>query len=215
MAEKLKHIILLGPQGSGKSTQGKVIADYLDIVAISSGNILRQAIADNTPLGKKVALTVNKGDLVSDQDMIDIILEELKKDIYRAGFLLDGFPRNINQAEVLEKKYKIDKVFNIEISDEIAVARISGRRICPEGHVWHIEYEKPAQNGICDICGKNLSQRNDDREEVVLKRLSIYREKTAELLDFYKDRLVIIDGEPAIEVVKKSVLNYLENNNVG
>lgn len=208
-------IILLGPQGSGKSTQGEVITDYLNIVAVSSGNILRKAIADNTPLGKKVAPTVNKGDLISDQDMIDIILEELQKDQYRDGFLLDGFPRNIYQAEVLEKNYKIDKVFNIEISDETAVARISGRRICPNGHTWHIEYEKPQEAGICDICGKNLTQRNDDQEEVVKKRLSIYREKTSELLDFYKDRLVVIDGEPPIEIVKRSVLEYLENNNVG
>lgn len=215
MSAKSKKIILLGPQGSGKSTQGKVITDYLGITAVSSGNILRQAIADGTPLGKKVAPTVNKGNLVSDQDMIDIILEELEKDIYQGGFLLDGFPRNMHQAEVLEKNYKIDKVFNIEISDETAIARISGRRICPEGHTWHIEYEKPQEAGICDICSGNLTQRADDQEEVVKKRLSIYREKTAELLDFYKDRLVVIDGEPPIEVVKKSVLDYLEKNDVG
>lgn len=214
MSKESKKIILLGPQGSGKSTQGEVITEYFDIPSVSSGNILRQAIADDTPLGRKVAPTVNKGNLISDQDMIEVILEELKKDKYENGFLLDGFPRNIYQAEALAKHYTIDKVFNIEIADETAIERISGRRICPEGHTWHIEYEKPQEAGICDICNGNLTQRADDQEEVVKKRLAIYREKTAELLDYYKDRLVIIDGEPPIEVVKRSVLDYLENNNV-
>lgn len=212
MSENSKRIILLGPQGSGKSTQGKVISDFFNITSVSSGNILRQAITDGTPLGRKVASTVEKGNLVSDQDMIDIMIDELKKDTYASGFLLDGFPRNLHQAEVLKNHYNIDLVFNIEISDETAVNRISGRRVCAEGHTWHMEFEKPQQNGICDICGGNLMQRNDDKEEVVLRRLSIYREKTAELLDYYKDKLVVIDGEPPIEVVKQNVLKYLENN---
>lgn len=208
----IKRVVLIGPQGSGKSTQSKVIADFLGISFISAGDILRKAIAKNTSLGKKIAILVQKGSLVSNDLMNRLMLEELKRPKYAKGFLLDGYPRNLVQARVLDKEFKIDKLFNIEISNTEAIKRITGRRICSNGHVFHIKHKPSKKKDKCDVCNKELYQRKDDNKKAVSKRLEIYRKKTEKLLDYYHDRLVVFNGKNSIDVVTRDILKYLKKN---
>ncbi len=213
MLKKIKsRIILIGPQGSGKSTQSQVIANVLDIVIIATGDILREEIKQGTELGEKLKQYVNNGLLAPDELIIDLMISHLPKD--SDGFLLDGFPRDLHQAKIFHAKQPIDHVFNIEISDKVAVDRIIGRRMCPNGHLWHIQYRPTKQEGICDICGEKLRQRQDDQEEIVRKRLSIYRQETSKLLDYYKEmgKLVVFNGEQAIEQVSKDIFDFLNKN---
>ena len=208
----IKRVILMGPQGSGKSTQSKVIADFLGVSFISAGDILRKAIAKNTGLGKKIAILVQKGSLVSNDLMNRLMLEELKRPKYSKGFLLDGYPRNLGQARVLDKEFKIDKLFNIEITNKEAIKRITGRRICSNGHVFHIKHKPSKKKDKCDVCNKELYQRKDDNEKAVSKRLGIYRKKTEKLLDYYNDRLVVFNGQNSIDIVTRDILKYLKKN---
>jgi len=208
----IKRVILIGPQGSGKSTQSKVVADFLGISFISAGDILRKAIAKNTGLGKKIAILVQKGSLVSNDLMNRLMLEELKRPKYSKGFLLDGYPRNLGQARVLDKEFKIDKLFNIEITNKEAIKRITGRRICSNGHVFHIKHKPSKKKDKCDVCNKELYQRKDDNEKAVSKRLGIYRKKTEKLLDYYNDRLVVFNGQYSIDIVTRDILKYLKKN---
>ncbi len=208
----IKRVILIGPQGSGKSTQSKVVADFLGISFISAGDILRKAIAKNTGLGKKIAILVQKGSLVSNDLMNRLMLEELKRPKYSKGFLLDGYPRNLGQARVLDKEFKIDKLFNIEITNKEAIKRITGRRICSNGHVFHIKHKPSKKKDKCDVCNKELYQRKDDNEKAVSKRLGIYRKKTEKLLDYYNDRLVVFNGQNSIDIVTRDILKYLKKN---
>ncbi len=210
----IKNIIILGPQGSGKSTQGEVIADYLKIQIAASGDILRKAMDEKTDLAKKIKSFVNKGVLVPDQHMVEMFSEELSKSKYSNGFLLDGFPRNLVQAEDLDKHHTIDKVFDIEISDKEAIERISGRRICSNGHVWHIKHKLPKKEGVCDTCKEKLYKRDDDKEDIVTKRLFIYRQETAKLLKYYmsQGKLVTFKGEHTIGTISKNILDYLKKD---
>jgi adenylate kinase len=212
----MQKIILLGPQGSGKSTQSQLMADTLGVTRISSSGLLKKVVAEGTELGKKIDDLMDQGSLIPDELMIDLFFGELDKDQYKDGFLLDGFPRNIVQAEALDKKHEISKVFNLEISDELAMERISGRRVCENRHVFHVDYKPPRQVGLCDLCASQLFQRDDDEPEAVSKRLKIYRETTAKLLDYYgkQDKLVIFDGSGSIEEVSQMILDYL-NKHVG
>lgn len=210
----MKRIVLIGPQASGKSTQAKIITDFLKIPMISASQVLREMVARGTNLGQKIKEKMDKGLLVPDDQMISLVLGELGSDYCLNGYLLDGFPRNLNQAQALDTSCGVDKVFNIEISDDEAMKRISGRRICNRGHVFHLEFKPSSQGEICDICGDQLVQRDDDKEEVVKKRLAIYRDETSKLLEHYKkqDKLVIFDGEKDIAKVSKDILNYLQKN---
>jgi len=207
----MKKIILLGAQGSGKSTQSQLIADTLKIKKLSSSGLLKTVVAQETELGKKIKDLMLEGSLIPDSLMIDLFLEELAKGEYSGGFLLDGFPRNLIQAEALDKKFKIDRVLNLEISDLEAVERISGRRICKNGHVFHIKYNPSQDKDFCDKCGEKLYQREDDKPEAVSRRLKIYRETTTKLLDYYKkqNKLVIFDGSLSISEISKNILSYL------
>ena len=210
----MKRTILLGPQGSGKSTQSQLIADTLGVRKVSSSGLLKQVVAEGSDLGKEIEKIMSEGLLIPDELMINLFFEELKKPEYVKGFLLDGFPRNLVQAEALDKEYKIDKVFNLEISDEIAIARMSGRRVCKNRHVFHVEYNPPRQIGMCDLCDSQLFQRDDDTPEAVAKRLKIYRETTAKLLGYYEkqDKLVIFDGSLGIREVSDMIVNYLKGH---
>lgn len=210
----MKKIVLIGPQASGKSTQAKIITDFLKIPMISASQVLREMVARGTNLGQKIKEKMDKGLLVPDDQMISLVLGELGSDYCLNGYLLDGFPRNLNQAQALDTSCGVDKVFNIEISDDEAMKRISGRRICNRGHVFHLEFKPSSQGEICDICGDQLVQRDDDKEEVVKKRLAIYRDETSKLLEHYKkqDKLVIFDGEKDIAKVSEDILNYLKKN---
>lgn len=213
MSEIIKKIVLLGPQGSGKSTQGKVIAEFLGIKILSSSQILREVVAKDTPLGQKIKDLIHQGVLIPDEHVINLVLGEIN-DRCHNGFLLDGFPRNIAQAQALDNSCGVDRVFNIEISDEEAVHRISGRRICSEGHVYHLKFKPSAKGDICELCGGELFQRDDDQEEIVTKRLTIYRQEISQLLDYYKkqDKLVLFNGEKAIEQVSEDILHYLQKH---
>lgn len=214
MAKNLRKIVLLGPQASGKSTQSKLIVDFLNIPIVAASQVLREVIAQGGEMADKLKATMDQGLLVPDEYMIDLVLKKLGSDSCLNGFLLDGFPRNLQQAKALDEKCGLDMVFNIEVSDEVAMKRITGRRICANGHLFHIEFQASSKGDICDICDSPLQQRADDAVEVVKKRLSIYREETTKLLDYYKkqDKLVVFDGEKTIEDVSKDILNYLEKN---
>jgi len=214
MSEKIKKIVLLGPQASGKSTQSKLIVDFLHVPIVAASQVLRQVVARGGSLGNKIKEKMEQGLLVPDDQMITLILGELGSDFCLNGYLLDGFPRNIKQAEALDTSCGVDKVFNIEISDEVAMKRISGRRICSNGHVFNLEFKPSSKGDVCDICGEELYQRDDDKEEVVKKRLAIYRDETEKLLDYYikKEKLVVFDGSKKIEEVSEDILNYLKEH---
>lgn len=212
--KKISKIILLGPQGSGKSTQSQIISKFLGIGILPAGDILRDNIKNHTELGNKIANFVNNGEFIPNNLMIALMLGELKKADYKNGWLLDGFPRDIEQAAQLDQHYLVDRVFNIEITNEQAIARIAGRRICPNGHVFHIEHAPSSQVDICDICHEPLHYRDDDQAHIVEKRLNLYRQETTKLLEYYKqqDKLVVFDGSGSIAQVSKLILDYLQDN---
>jgi len=208
---EIKRLILLGPQASGKSTQGKKIASLFKIPILTSGQILRDEISKNSDIGHQVAEYVNKGLLIPDGYMISMIEKELTLPKYSRGFLLDGFPRSIEQAKSLDARHSIDKVININISDQEAINRISGRRVCPHGHIYNIVSNPPAVAGICDVCEKPLSQRQDDQEEVIKKRLSLYHQETSPLIAYYKEKgkLLTLDGNKDIKSVFDEIVQNL------
>ncbi len=211
----MKHIILIGPQGSGKSTQDQIIADFLGIKVLGAGDVLRDAIEAGGELAQKIEPIVDSGKLVPDEIILELMTTELKKPIYKPGWLLDGYPRSIEQVHMFEQHHEIDKVFNIEISDEEAIKRISGRRICADcDEIFHITHNPSTKGEACDKCNGKLIQRDDDVPEVVKQRLSIYRNTTSKLLDYYKqqNKLVEIDGYGTIQEVSDRVRDYLEKN---
>lgn len=179
-------LILLGAPGAGKGTQAEIICEKLSIPTISTGNIIRAALKNGTEMGLKAKEYMDAGKLVPDDVVIGIIKERLAEDDCQNGFILDGFPRTIPQAEALDAMgIEIDCVLSIEVPDEKIVARMSGRRVCPCGASYHIEYKKPKQEGICDICGAQLIIRKDDEPATVLDRLHVYHEQTEPLKDYY------------------------------
>ena len=208
-------LILLGAPGAGKGTQAEVICDKLSIPAISTGNIIREALKNGTEMGTKAQEFVQKGELVPDDVVIGIIKERLAENDCANGFILDGFPRTIPQAEALDKMgVVIDKVIDIEVSDDKIVTRMSGRRVCPNcGASYHIEYKKPAKDGVCNSCGTELIIRKDDKPEVVLDRLNIYHEQTEPLKDYYEKagKLVIIEGQEEVADTTALTLKALED----
>ncbi|MCK4648981.1 adenylate kinase [bacterium] len=203
------RIILLGLPGAGKGTQAKILAEELNIPHISTGDILRKAIEDKTPLGLKAKEYMNKGYLVPDDLMIGLIKERIKREDCKKGFLLDGFPRTISQAEALEKISNIDKVIKLKIENEVAIERLSGRRTCKRcGAMYHIIYLPSKRERICDRCGGELIIREDDKREAILKRLEVYREETRPLIEYYREKelLTIIDGGRSKEEVTRDLL---------
>ena len=180
------RLILLGAPGAGKGTQAEVISTKLAIPAVSTGNIIREALANGTEMGLKAKSFIDAGQLVPDDVVIGIIKERLAKDDCAAGFILDGFPRTIPQAEALDAMgVIIDRVISIEVADENIVRRMSGRRVCKAcGSSYHLEYKKPAVDGVCNACGGELVQRKDDHPDTVLDRLHVYHEQTEPLKDY-------------------------------
>ncbi len=202
-------IILLGSPGAGKGTQAKIITKALGIPHISTGDILRKAIEEKTPLGLKAKGYMDKGHLVPDDLIIGLVKERIGRKDCEEGFLLDGFPRTIPQAQALEKISNIDKVINLKIVNEVAIERLSGRRTCKRcGAMYHVIYIPSRKEGICDRCGGELIIREDDRREAVSKRLEVYREETRPLVEYYRKKglLVIIDGGRSKEEVTRDLL---------
>ena len=209
------NLILLGAPGAGKGTQAEVICKQLSIPAISTGNIIREALRNQTEMGLKAKSYIDAGQLVPDDVVIGIIKERLAEDDCNNGFILDGFPRTIPQAEALDEMgVVIDKVIDIEVKDEDIVKRMSGRRTCPNcGNSYHLLYKKPAKDGVCDSCGNELVQRKDDYPETVLERLRVYHEQTEPLKDFYmkKGVLRVVQGQEEVKDTTALTLKALED----
>ena len=206
------NIVLLGAPGAGKGTQAEIICDRLHIPQISTGNILRQAIKDGTEMGLKAKSYMDAGDLVPDEVIFGILHDRLGQDDCKNGFILDGVPRTIPQAEVIEKMgIKIDVALDIEVRDEVIVERVSGRRVCSCGASYHIKYKPSRVEGICDKCVKPLTIRKDDEPATVLDRLANYHKITEPLKDFYRAKgvLVEVDGEKSVEETTAAVLKVL------
>ncbi len=210
------NIIFLGAPGAGKGTQADRIADAYGIPTISTGNMIREALAKGTEMGLKAKAFIEAGQLVPDAVVIGIIQERLALADCANGFILDGFPRTIPQAEALEEMgVTIDKVVDIEVADDIITARMSGRRVCPKcGAPYHIDSLKPKKDGICDKCGTELQQRKDDKPETVADRLKVYHEQTEPLKDFYAKRgtLKEVDGLGSVDEITKRVKDALGAN---
>lgn len=208
-------LILLGAPGAGKGTQAEKIVDKYGIPAISTGNILRAAVKDSTELGLKAKSYMDAGQLVPDEIIVGIIKDRLKDDDCKKGFILDGFPRTIPQAQALEDMgVEIDKVLDIEVSDDAITKRMSGRRVCSKcANSYHLEYKKPKVDGVCDACGGELIQRKDDAPETVQARLAEYHEMTEPLKDFYKKlgKLVIVEGQEEVADTTALVFAALED----
>ena len=186
----MNKIILLGPPGAGKGTQADLICSFLNIPKISTGDMLREAIASESELGKKVAGVLNSGALVSDEIIGSIIVERIQKKDCRNGFLFDGVPRTIGQATMLEDmNVSFSHVIEIQVDDEVIINRMSGRRFhIASGRSYHIDFNPPKNNGFDDITGEELVQREDDKPETVSKRLDVYHEETKPLSEFYSDK---------------------------
>ena len=200
-------LIFMGPQGSGKGTQAKIISKELGICHISTGDLLRDAKGD---LKEKVDVFVNKGNLVPDKLMLEVLNERMEKLDCKKGFILDGFPRNLKQADMLDTIIDIDKVVLINISDKKAIERLGGRLNCKKcGAVFNINTSIPKQEGKCDYCGDELYIRDDDKPEAIKKRLEIYHNNTEPILEKYKDKLIEVDGAQEIEIVRQGILEGL------
>ncbi len=211
------NIVLLGPPGAGKGTQALRIAKTYDIPHISTGEIFRRAVADETEMGMRAKAYMNRGELVPDEVVIGIVKERLEGPDCAEGFLLDGFPRTVAQAEALEKELsksgrELDSGLDIEVGRASLIKRLTGRRTCRAcGKVYHLTFDPPQSATTCDACGGELWQRDDDTEETVSKRLDVYEEQTAPLIDFYNERdlLVEVDGERGVDDVFSAVKQLL------
>lgn len=209
------NLILLGAPGAGKGTQAEVICDKLSIPAISTGNIIRAALKNGTEMGLKAKSFIEAGQLVPDDVVIGIIKERLQEDDCKNGFILDGFPRTIPQAQALDEMgIRIDKVIDIEVEDEDIVVRMSGRRVCAScGASYHTEYKKPKEDGVCNNCGGDLVQRKDDYPETVLERLKVYHDHTEPLKEYYEKKgiLRIVEGQEEVKDTTALTLKALED----
>lgn len=210
-------IIMLGAPGAGKGTQAQMIADKYGIPHVSTGDIFRENVKNGTELGMEAKKYMDKGLLVPDELTVKILLDRVAKEDCKNGYVLDGFPRTIPQAEVLDKAIselgeKIDYAINVDVPDENIIRRMSGRRSCPAcGATYHIEHVPPKKDGICDKCGKELVQRDDDKEETVKNRLEVYHKQTQPLIEFYTKQGVLrtVDGTADMKDVFTAITEIL------
>jgi adenylate kinase len=213
------NIILMGLPGAGKGTQAAIIVEKLHIPHISTGDMFRAAVKEETPLGVEAKSYMDQGALVPDRVTIGIVRDRLGKDDCESGFLLDGFPRTVPQAEALDELLsdlgkEIDHVIYIEVPQKELLSRLTGRRICSNcGTTFHLQFAPPKQDGVCDRCGASLYQREDDQEETVAKRLQINQEQTEHLIHYYTDngKLVRVDGEQPIELVTEAIFSKIRS----
>jgi adenylate kinase len=211
------NLILLGPPGSGKGTQGEALQEDLRLPYYATGDILRGAVKEGSELGAKAKEYMDDGDLVPDDLIIDVIADRIQHEEASDGFILDGFPRTVPQAEALAKKMEtlgrsMTAALMIDVSDEEVVRRLGGRRTCEEGgHVFHVEFNPPEEEGVCDIDGSVLVVRDDDKPEVIEKRLATYHSKTKPLVAWYEDRGILqhIDGTQPPEAVSEKIRGLL------
>ena len=208
-------LILLGAPGAGKGTQAEIISEKHNIPTISTGNIIRAALKNGTEMGIKAKSYIDAGNLVPDDIVIGIIKERLSESDCQSGYILDGFPRTIPQAQALDQMgFDIDVALSLEVADSEIVKRMSGRRVCEKcGASFHTEYKKPAIDGICDLCDGKLVIRKDDEPQTVLNRLEVYHEQTEPLKEYYKScgKLITVDGQSEVEDTTRLVLKALES----
>jgi len=211
------NIIMLGPPGAGKGTQAKMLVDRLGIPQVSTGDMLREAVKKGTDLGKKAKEYMDAGKLVPDEVVIGIVKERLAQSDCGNGFILDGFPRTIPQAQALDEALKglgkkIDHVVNVAVPAEELVTRLTGRRTCRQcGSMFHVVFNPPKKEGVCDKCGGELYQRDDDKEETIRQRLKVYEDQTSPLIDYYGRKGVLhdIDGRGSIDEIFQDILKVL------
>lgn len=210
-------LILLGPPGAGKGTQAKMLTEEYCIPQISTGDILRAAVKEGTPMGIKAKSFMDAGGLVPDSVVVGIVQERLLKPDCAAGFILDGFPRTVTQADALREtlallEKNLDAVISLEVDAEALIERLTGRRTCKDcGRGYHVRFDPPVQTGRCDSCGGDLVQRDDDREETIRHRLAVYREQTSPLISYYEKQnlLVRVDGMSPIGEVQQQIISVL------
>jgi len=213
------RVVLLGPPGAGKGTQAKWLQERFEACQVSTGDILRKAVAEQTPLGKQAAAYINRGALVPDSLIVDLVAERLKEKDCDKGFVLDGFPRTISQAESLEEILKkmglaLDCVLSVQVPHRVIVERLAGRRTCKGcGALYHLTLDPPSKEGVCDRCGGELYQRDDDREETITARLKVYEAQTAPLVNYYRERGMLreIDGVGKVNEIRSRVLQALRD----
>ena len=200
------RMVLMGPPGSGKGTRAHIISDLYDIPVVTTGDMLREAVRDETEYGKIAGKYMSKGDLVPDKIVNGIVRERMMKPDVEYGFILDGFPRSPTQADALDQilddlGIELTHVLFVVLSDEVIIQRLSKRRSCPKcGAVYHLESAPPKREGICDVCGKVLIQRDDDKEDVIKHRLEVYRAQTEPLLERYRSRGLIVETSGEVEM---------------
>ncbi|MGB9761822.1 MAG: adenylate kinase [Caldimicrobium sp.] len=212
------NIVFLGPPGAGKGTQAKILIERYGIPQISTGDMLREHRAKGTELGKKAQEYMDKGQLVPDEIILGMVKERLSQPDCQKGFILDGFPRTVAQAEALDKLLeemgkKLDFALALIVPDELLVERLTGRRTCKScGMMYHIKYKPPKVDNKCDVCGGELYQRPDDNEETVRNRLKVYHESTAPLIEYYRKKGILreIDGGKSIEEITQQIIQILE-----
>ena len=211
------NIILIGPPGAGKGTQAKRMIDRLGVPQISTGDMFRAAVKEGSPMGKKAKEYMDKGALVPDDVVIGVVKERFEKPDTRKGFILDGFPRTLEQAKALDKLLgdlgsRIDHVVVIEVPDDSLVGRLTGRRTCRGcGYMHHVEFDPPKAEGVCDKCGGELYLRDDDKEATIRDRLSTYHAQTSPLIDYYSKSGIVrkIDGTRSMEEVNKAIFESI------
>jgi len=214
------NLIIFGPPGAGKGTYTSRLATRLKIVSIATGDMFREEIKRGTTLGKKVADFVNQGALVPDEIVVDILEKRIKEPNSKKGFILDGYPRTVQQAQALDKIAKIDAVIQIIVPEWIIIERLSNRRICRNcGAIYNLRFLKPKIEGICDKCGGQLYQREDDKPEVIKERLKVYEKQTQPLIEYYKRKIPVIEVEtPQIETppetIVEKMINELKKTNI-
>ncbi len=208
-------LVLIGSPGAGKGTQAKVLSSHFNIAHISTGDLLREEINQKTELGLKITDIINSGQLVSDDILAELLASRVKKDDCKNGFILDGYPRNTQQADELPNLVgEIDKVVLIEVQDEFIIERMVGRRSCPNcGMMYHIKYNPSEKEGVCNSCDVDLQQRKDDNEEVVANRIAIYHETTSPIIDYYKNKGILLEvsGIGEISQISQELISTLEN----
>ena len=207
-------LIFLGAPGAGKGTQAEKVSEYLQIPTISTGNIIREALKSGTEMGLKAKAYMEEGKLVPDEVVIGIIQERLAQPDCAKGFILDGFPRTIPQAEALDRMgIEIDRIIDIEVADDVIARRVSGRRVCADcGSSYHVDYKPSAKEGVCDRCGGTLIQRKDDHPDTVKERLEVYHAQTEPLKDYYakSGKLRIVEGQEEVEDTTRLTIAAVE-----
>jgi adenylate kinase len=206
------NLILLGPPGSGKGTQGERLNEDFDLPYYATGDILRAAVREGTEIGTKAKEFMDRGDLVPDDVIVGVIAERIDQKEAEDGFILDGFPRTEPQAEALGKKLAelgrgVTAAVLIEVDDDEVVRRLGGRRTCPNGHIFHVDFDPPSEEGVCDVCGEPLAVRDDDKPDVIRHRLDTYHSKTEPLIEYYDSRGLLqrVDGDRDPEEVTDEI----------